>query len=249
MSHLILDIGNTHAKAAIMEEMQIVETNIANSVSDLNLQNICEKHYIEKAIASVVGRQPDFDIIIPNYLLPHFHQLSINSKLPITIDYETPDTLGMDRVAAAIGARQLAPEGALLIVDAGSCITIDLLDEKNCFQGGAILPGLHFRLRSMHEYTSALPIVTLSDDEKKGTIVTSLTGKSTRASMIAGTLNASLFEIQGFIDEYKKIHPSLKLFLTGGDAVFFANRLFFPNFAVSSLVFIGLDNILNLNCI
>lgn len=247
MSHLILDIGNTHAKAAIVADGNIVELRVADSAAQLSLSELCNLHNVDRAIASVVGRQPDFASLLPARIRPCFHQLSHRSRLPITLEYDTPHTLGMDRVAAAVGARELEPDGALLIVDAGSCITVDLLDDQNRFQGGAILPGIHMRFNALHQFTAALPAVTLTPEEYHGQIASPITGKNTRDSIIAGVCSASLFEIQGFIESYRREYPSLKLFLTGGDADFFANRLFFPKFATPSLLIRGLDKILIMN--
>ncbi len=247
MSHLILDIGNTHAKAAIVADGKIVEQRVADNAEQLALEELCKMQAVDKAIASVVGQQPDFAAMLPADVYACFHQLSYRSRLPVVIDYDTPQTLGMDRVAAVVGARQMEPHGALLVVDAGSCITVDLLDDNDHYQGGAILPGIHMRLNALHHFTAALPLVTLTPGERSGETDTPLTGKTTRGSIIAGVCNASLFEIQGFIESYRKQYPSLKLFLTGGDADFFANRLFFPKFATPSLLLIGLDKILEMN--
>ena len=247
MSHLILDIGNTKAKAAVVVDGAIVEQCTADDASLLGIERLCNSNDVDKVIACVVGCQPDFNQLIPLRLQHRFHRLSYQSKLPVTVDYMSPQTLGMDRVAAVVGARVLCPGDPLLVVDAGSCITVDFLDGDDVYRGGAILPGLHFRLRSLHDYTAALPMVTLSESERNGEAETPMTGKTTRESIVAGVCKASLFEIQGFIDAYRKDNPTLKLFLTGGDAEFFTKQLFFTNFATPSLVFIGLDKILEMN--
>ena len=249
MSKLLLDIGNTRAKAAVYDNGEILERVATTSPSQLEIGRLCSLYGVDAAIASVVGTRPDFQSLLPASLLENFHQLTHNSRMPISIDYDTPQTLGMDRVAAAVGARQLCPDGALVVVDAGSCITIDLLDSDNRYRGGAILPGLLFRLRALHDYTAALPLVELSPGERNGDTATPMTGRSTRESIIAGVCNASLFEIEGFINAYKELCGDVKLFLTGGDAVFFAKQLFFPNFANSDMVFIGLNKILEMNTI
>ena len=247
MTHLILDIGNTRAKMAVVTDGIICERFVADSVEDLDIDTICNKYSVTAALASVVGRQPDFASLLPHDVSGRFHQLSYKSRLPITIDYDTPQTLGMDRVAAVVGARQLCHEGSLVVVDAGSCITVDLLDDSNCYRGGAIMPGLAMRFKAMHTFTDALPMVTLSPEEQDGTSRIPLTGKSTRGSLMSGVCRSVLFEIEGFVNDYKKEYGDVKLFLTGGDAVFFANQLNFPNFASSDLVFIGLDKILEIN--
>ncbi|MBP5327114.1 MAG: type III pantothenate kinase [Bacteroidales bacterium] len=247
MPHLILDIGNSRAKAAIMDNGKVKCLHAAESPEKLPINAMCKDFAVDAAIASVVGVQPDFDNILPTALLSRFHQLTYRSHLPIILDYETPQTLGMDRVAAACGARVLAPDGPLIIVDAGSCITIDFLNSDNHFKGGAILPGLNMRFRSLHDYTAALPLVSLDDNERIGDISFPLAGQSTRKSILAGVCKAAILELQGFAEEYQRLYPDVKLFLTGGDAYFFAKQLFFPNFATLDVIYIGLDKILEMN--
>lgn len=245
MANLIIDIGNTRTKVAVFEDGHKMAMQTADRLESIDINALTKEYPLDRAIASVVGRRSDIAAWLPAKLRERYHELSYRSQLPLRIDYETPETLGMDRVAAAVGAWSLCPDHALAVVDAGSCITIDFVDTQGVYEGGAILPGLSFRLRALHEYTSALPVVKL--DEKPA--VLPLTGKSTKESIVAGVLTATVFEIQGFMDAYKARHGAVKLFLTGGDAVFFAKRLFFPNFATPNLMYIGLNRILNMNIV
>ncbi|MBP5190732.1 MAG: type III pantothenate kinase [Bacteroidales bacterium] len=244
---MILDIGNTRKKVAVVEDGKVQEVCVLGEEARRIVASMCKRYSIGRAIASVVGREPQWEELLPSDVYGNLHILSYESKLPITIDYETPQTLGMDRVAAVVGARVLHPDGPLVVVDAGSCITIDLLDAGDCYRGGAILPGIGMRFMAMHDYTAALPLVELSAGELDGSVATPMTGCSTRASMVAGVCNASLYEIEGFMRDYERNYPGVKFFLTGGNAVFFAKRLFFPNFANSDLMYIGLDKILEIN--
>lgn len=236
-------------KAAAVDNGEVLEVVVLESDAQARLKALTERYGIGRAIASVVGREPEWDRLLPAGIKGNLHLLSCRSRLPITVDYETPETLGMDRVAAVVGARVVCPDGPLVVADAGSCITIDLLDAGDCYRGGAILPGIAMRFRAMNEMTAALPLIELSEGERSGNIATPMTGRSTRASMVAGVCNASLFEIEGFMREYEKSYPGVKLFLTGGNAVFFAKRLFFPNFANPNLMYIGLDKILEMNIV
>ena len=247
MSNLILDIGNTRAKAAIVEHGKVLEATAVGHLDRSMLSTLCSKHGASRAIASVVGEKPNFDAILPEDMKKGFHLLSCNSAFPIKINYNTPQTLGMDRVAAVVGARELCPNTPLMVVDAGSCITIDLLDNNDQYCGGAILPGIQMRLRAMHDYTASLPLVTLTDEERDGTLSPPIVGKSTRDSIVAGVCSAVLFEIQEFANRYRQLYGSIKLFLTGGNTEYFAKQLFFPNFANPNLTLIGLDKLLELN--
>lgn len=247
MSNLILDIGNTRCKAAIVEQGNVLEACAMEQPEKDCLSDLCHRHSAKRAIASVVGPMPDFDAILPTGLANGFHLLSCRSSFPMPIGYDTPETLGMDRLAAVVGARELCPNTPLMVVDAGTCITIDLLDDTDCYRGGAILPGIDMRFRAMHDYTASLPLVTLSDDERNGCTPPPFAGTSTRSSLTTGVCRAVLFEIQGFAEEYQRRYGALKLFLTGGNTDFFAKQLFFPNFANPNLIYIGLDKLLEIN--
>ena len=168
MASLVFDIGNTRTKAAVMSGGEVLEVLVTDCLEQIDIERLCRKYAVDRAIASVVGATPDFERLLPKPLFERFHLLSYRSKLPIKIDYETPHTLGMDRVAAVVGARELCGGGPLVVVDAGSCITIDLLDDADCYRGGAILPGIAMRFKAMHEYTAALPLVTLTPAEREG---------------------------------------------------------------------------------
>ncbi|MCR4828759.1 MAG: type III pantothenate kinase [Bacteroidales bacterium] len=243
MANLIIDIGNTRTKVAVFEDGHKMAMQTADRLESIDINALAKEYPLDKAIASVVGRRSDIAAWLPAKLRERYHELSYCSQLPLRIDYQTPETLGMDRVAAAVGAWSLCPDNALAVVDAGSCITIDFVDAQGVYEGGAILPGLSFRLRALHEYTSALPLVTLAEQPEG----LPLTGKSTKESIVAGVLTATMFEIQGFMEAYKSRHGAVKLFLTGGDALYFDNPYIFPNFAEPDLVLAGLDRILEMN--
>ena len=248
MSNLIIDIGNTRTKLAVVDDGQVRNLVIVDKLEKTTLEDIANVHEIDAAIASVVGDRPDFGSVIPHSVVRRFHLLTYKSILPVTLDYETPETIGMDRVAAAVGARVVsATHDPLLVVDAGSCITIDLLDQHDVFRGGAIAPGLNMRFRALHNHTTALPLLSPLNEENHFITDTPLAGTNTRSSILSGVLNAAAFEIGGFFRAFQLEYPTIKLFLTGGDADFFAKRLFFPKFANPNLVVVGLDRILKMN--
>lgn len=244
MANLVLDIGNTRTKMALFEGSALVEQKYVESLQADDIESICKQFCVKKCIASVVGKEPDFERILPDSLKSFFHRLTAKSKMPIKIDYDTPGTLGMDRVAAAAGAVGMSPGKPLLVIDAGSCITIDFVDENAVYHGGAILPGLRMKFRSLHDYTQALPLV---DADLAAIGDCHVAGRNTEQSILAGVATATLYEIRGFIEHYEKAYSGIKVFLTGGDSVFFANKYIFPNFAVPALVLWGLNNILEMN--
>lgn len=163
--------------------------------------------------------------------------LGPDTRLPITIEYSTPRTLGTDRVAAACGARKVCGGKGCVVIDAGTCITVDYIDSKGVYHGGAILPGLSMKFKSLHTFTAQLPLI---EDARPEEVV--LTGRSTRDSIVAGVLTATRFEIDGFVRQYKDLDSEVQVLLTGGDAHIIGGYDIEPQ-----LVMIGLNEIIIYN--
>lgn len=208
-----------------------------------NLQDL-KTHYppgLHSYIFSSVGN--NLEEITSTFTGADITILTRTTPLPLAIDYATPETLGMDRLAAAAGACYLHPGKNILVIDAGSCITYDLVDCTGTFRGGIIAPGLKMRMRSMAHFTRQLP--DISGDWEKLTI--GLVGKSTKDCLANGAYEGQLHEIEGFISRFRKEYTDLVVMLTGGDADHFESRLKEPIFADSNLVLTGLNRILNYN--
>ncbi len=181
--------------------------------------------------------------------------LDAQTPVPIQKDYETPHTLGADRVAGAVGAVTLFPDQACLVLDLGTCLTADLVDPGATFRGGLIAPGLRMRLRAMHEQTARLPLIDWpgpgapdpGQAPETGLAWPELTARSTRQAMLSGVLNGLAFELNGIIETYRRRWPGLAVVLCGGDAPTFESRLKPPIFVVPELVLIGLNRIVNDN--
>ena len=166
--------------------------------------------------------------------------LGVDMPLPIRLDYKTPATLGCDRVAAACGAWGLHPGQPSLIIDAGTCITVDYLDAEGVYHGGAIMPGLNMSLRALGTFTAKLPLVSID-----GVDTARVLGRSTEECIVAGTLGATMLALAGFVAVYREKSPALHVLLTGGDA----GRLTRSGAAgwevAPALTLIGLNEILN----
>lgn len=136
-----------------------------------------------------------------------------STPLPIRLDYKTPQTLGADRVADACGAAGLHPGEACLVIDTGTCITVDFVDAQGTYHGGAIMPGLKMNLQALHTFTAKLPLIDIEGVEKAPVL-----GRTTEESILAGTLGATLLALAGYVALYKEKAPALRVLLTGGDA-------------------------------
>jgi len=169
-----------------------------------------------------------------------FIELDHLTDLPIENLYETPETLGKDRLAAAIGANELFPDQNLLVIDAGTAITYDLVSEKNQFIGGNISPGLEMRFKALNHFTGKLPLVSYSD-------VFQPIGKNTIDAIRAGVQNGILYEIEQCIDAFNRNYQNLRIIMTGGDSNFFDKKLNYSIFVNFNLTLIGLNRILEHN--
>lgn len=162
--------------------------------------------------------------------------------LPIRLDYKTPETLGADRVADACGAAGLHPGEACLVIDAGTCITVDFVDAAGTYHGGAIMPGLKMNLQALHTFTAKLPLIDIEGVEKAPVL-----GRSTEESILAGTLGATLLALAGYVALYKEKAPALRVLLTGGDAERLAASGARGWEHVPHLTMIGLNEIMTYN--
>lgn len=171
--------------------------------------------------------------------------LDHTSKIPIKSLYRTPETLGMDRLAAAIGANFLYGSDSCLIIDAGSCITYDLVDANGNYQGGSISPGIGIRFRSLHAFTSKLPLLEFEDFSEKMAI--DLIGKTTEESILSGVINGIFAELNTIVLQYRELYPGIRILICGGDANYFESKIKQPIFAIPELVHWGLNRILEYN--
>lgn len=200
-----------------------------------------EEHtQLSQAILSSV-KPVDSDIL--QFLSENFDffiELDHQTVLPIGNLYETPETLGKDRLAAAVGANELFPNQNILIIDAGTAITYDLVSEKNQFVGGNISPGLQMRFKALNHFTGKLPLISYSDEFQP-------IGKNTTDAIRAGVQNGILFEIDQTIDLFNRNYQNLQIVMTGGDSIFFDKKLNYSIFVHFNLTLIGLNRILEHN--
>ena len=232
---LTIDVGNSRIKVAVFEHNKQLDFSIFESHEALkNFENIFEKYpNLQKIILSSVGKleKEVVDFIqnrFPTEIIDH------KSKFPFTNLYATPETLGIDRMVLAAGATLMYPNQNRLIIDAGTCITYDFVNAENQYLGGAISPGIKIRYKSLNNYTSKLPLLTLSEDFE-------IIGNSTKSAIHSGVINGVIFEIEGFISQYSLKNQDLTIILTGGDAEFLAKRLKSTIFANSNFLLESLN--------
>ena len=238
--NLIIDIGNTMAKVALFDNNDIVEVLTESNYSLGCLAELCARYPIEQGIVATVidlNEQVLTDLAALSFpLLWLNHQ----TPLPVVNLYETPETLGYDRMAAVVGANEQFPDKDILVVDAGTCITYEFIDSKGQYHGGNISPGMQMRFKALHQFTGRLPLID-SNGRKLPM------GRDTETAMRAGVLKGIEYEISGYIESMKHKYPELLVFLTGGDDFSFDTKLKSVIFADRFLVLKGLNRILNYN--
>lgn len=239
--NLVIDIGNTLIKYAVFENRRMVFDQSSEAGMFLSIiKELFEKYpRINKAIISSVGKldKRERDVVA---LFCKVHVLTNRSKVPFKNSYATPHSLGVDRLALAAAAYNHNPRGNTLVIDVGTCITYDLVNNYGEYIGGAISPGMRLRYNAMHEQTSGLPL--LEPDE-----ILDFIGNSTESCMHSGVINGMTQEIDGVIAQYQSRFQDLTVILTGGDSHFFAKRLKNTIFANSKFLLEGLNCLLEYN--
>ena len=235
--NLIIDIGNNSAKFFLFKGEQIILHTRKNNSSFEIMDEWSRLYDIEKAIvSSVIEEGPELSSAISKLQCPVV-RFNNSMQLPLEINYRTPDTLGSDRVAAAVGAWNEAPGRNILVIDAGTAITVDFISKDGKYNGGNIAPGIKMRLRALHEFTNRLPIV-----DKEGEIPS--IGYDTETAIRSGVINGICHEIDGYINDFKQKFCDVLVFLTGGDENSLKNRVKNRIFADKYLVAKGLNRIL-----
>ena len=234
---LVIDIGNTLVKVALFEKKKIIKTISFENITFEVIKCFIENNKIKNTIVSSVKDYStellkiinDFNAIV----------LDQNVKYPVKINYNNINDLGKDRLAAIIGAINLYTNKNILILDIGTCLTIDLVNNNN-YLGGRISPGLDMRYKALNKFTAKLPLCEKISKNLKY-------GNSTLSSIQSGVQNGMIDEIDTLITEFKQENKNNIVIATGGDCFFFEKELKNSIFADQFLVLRGLNEILDFN--
>lgn len=237
--NLVLDAGNTRLKYGVFEGEKLLEEGgflYADFTWDLLFA--VEARYPIQCIAFASVVKANFFSDIPlknNKIIPITH----NSVFPFRNEYKAPQDVGIDRLIGLCGALAHHPF-PILVIDLGTCITYDFVNNKGEFLGGAISLGYSSRLKAIHQFTANLPIVP-------SMIQPPLPAQSTVENIQSGTWHGIFAEISYIIERYKAEYPNLGIFISGGDAKLFVNELNYRIFAHENLVLQGLNRLIQLN--
>lgn len=239
--YLTIDQGNTAAKLALWRGEKLEETHIVQSLVPASLAQFIANHPgIEAAIYCSVASHGTEIMATLNNSLRRAIKLTGNTPLPINIEYGTMGSLGVDRIAAAVGAQASFPGTPLLVVDAGTAVTYDAVTADGRFIGGNIAPGMNMRLEALHRFTARLPRVKVPRELPTGLVF----GNNTEAAMILG----AIYGIVGAMSYYKSRLPeNTKVVMTGGWACELSRLCDFDINVDPHLVSKGLNRILIYN--
>lgn len=241
--NLTIDIGNTCTKLTVIENGQVVDFFRTDTLSEMNIEQLLDNFPAITGAILISAQQGEIIEAIEALLrrrVQHFIHFGHGVAVLIRNGYATPETLGPDRLAAAVGAATLYPNSDVLIVDFGTAITCDLVSAEGEFLGGNISPGAALRFRALHQFTHRLPQCELIDREI-------FMGRDTVSAIEGGVVNGIVYEVEGYIRDLEKRYPSLRIIFTGGDSNFFAKRVKKTIFATYDLVAYGLNRILEYN--
>lgn len=233
--NLAIDLGTSSVKIGCFE----------NGILIGNVQ----KPEFEELIDLVLELSPDHVIIssvnqdaseLKNKLHGQIMILDHTTSLPIKIKYNTPKTLGKDRIAAAVAANIQQPNTNTLVVDVGSCITYDFINERNEYIGGSISPGIEMKLRAMNTFTAGLPLVNPD-------FGVNLVENTTEKALQSGTIYGTIAEIEEIVRMYRDKFSHLRFVICGGGAESVGLRLKTTVEIHPELVLLGLNGILEFN--
>ena len=243
-----VDIGNTMVKFGVVEPSvvrgipgfaRIVEFRTAEFDSDFlsdllpaepHAWRVASVHRpAERRLAAwVAGSRPGDD-----------YRLLGHQDLPIVMDVEFPDRVGMDRLVAAVAANHLRDaKHPAIVVDAGTAITVDAVNASGAFLGGVILPGFRMTAHAMAHDTDLLPVADATFPDAPPSVI----GKSTVAAIRSGIFWGGVGAVRELVTRIgNELDGEPQLFVTGGDAellIRFVHRdaRFFPELALAGIV-------------
>jgi len=237
---LVIDVGNSKIKLAVFNTNTIIKKISVHKKEFINQVLSLEKEFnIHNLIlSSVANLNPlELDFLKKNFTLFYIDH---SKKLPFQNLYETPKTLGVDRLALTAGAVLRYPHKNVLIIDAGTCLTYDFISKDKHYLGGAISPGVYLRYKSLNAFTAKLPLLDVKLPQR-------LIGKNTNESIHAGVVLGIVNEIDGLISTYRHQYLGLTVILTGGDSLFLSDQLKNSIFVHSDILLEGLNYIFEFN--
>lgn len=238
--NLAIDIGNSSCKAAVYNQEKKEYITFTDNPDKNFIEAIISEFPVKKAILSTVRKEDTMFTDILRDAGIETIILGYKTALPFNLQYESPETIGTDRIAAIAGAHNMFSGSNVLVIDAGTAVTYDLIGSDSTYLGGNISPGLSMRFKALSEFTGRLPLVSTNDSF--GNL-----GVNTIDAIRSGVQTGLIFEINSYIRTLKKRYRKLTVIITGGDGAFLTDKLEERHIHIPDLVVDGLNYILNYN--
>ncbi len=171
---------------------------------------------------------------------PHddLHLLA-HDKLPLRIDVDYPDRVGMDRLAAAVAVNERrSPRKPAIVVDTGTAITVDLVNHHGVFLGGVILPGFRLTAQALATGTNQLPLALYAGDDDPPPPL----GKNTEGAIKSGQFWGTVGAVRELIERLSAdLSEPPEVFVTGGDLkrlspLIASSAQFVPHMVLSGII-------------
>jgi len=219
MHNLVVDIGNTNSKIAVFDNSVLVLFESIEQIDLEEIEGLIKRYSIVNSTVSSV--KPDVSAVIA-MLEDHTRYIPFSTQVNTGVKnhYKSIATLGQDRWAKVIAVHHAYPHQNCLIIDAGTCITYDLLNSAGEYFGGSISLGINMRFEALNHYTGKLPLVKWDRELQNIPL-----GTDTDTAITNGVLQGVMNEVEGFITLQNKNNTDLKVVISGGDATFLLEQL------------------------
>ncbi|MCM1021721.1 MAG: type III pantothenate kinase [Muribaculum sp.] len=219
--NLIIDQGNSRAKVAVFQQREMVEQFYFNQLTAVDVTAIARRYPLTAAIYCSVANYGEEIMVALRKIATRVYELTSMLPLPISVGYATPASLGRDRMAAAAGAVAIFPGRKVLVVDAGTAVTYDMITAEGHFIGGSIAPGLWMRARALNTMTKRLPEVEAETNPDNLPMWADSTIQAIRNGVMRGVASEIIYHAE-------MAGPDTITILTGGDA-HVLSRIIDPN--------------------
>ena len=229
MANLLIEIGNTALKAAWSDGMTLGKTFRYQGEKTMDfILSLVKKEKPSVMVVSSVSciTDEEKDILAAEcgkLLILDTHHNEVKDR------HFLPDHISYDRASSIIAARYLFHNRPCTVIDFGTTLTIDVIDNQGIYKGGNISLGCRTRFKALNRYSRSLPLVNTPGNP-------GLYGHSVQTSIEAGVVSGILFEIEGYLGK----NTDGVVVFTGGDANYFAKRMKKPIFVICNLVLMGL---------
>lgn len=238
--NFIINSGNTTTELAVFSGQELRSKEVFLTKNTEQIKHTINNQDAKKVMVSSTSSLPK-KIVNAIEKKEEVYFMNHSLMLPFEVSYQSPESLGADRLAAVAGAWSMKKNTDLLVITAGTCITYNILTSEHVFMGGSISPGIDMRYQAMHHYTANLPLIQNESFDE-------LIGRSTKESLLSGVRNGIVAELDGIISQYKLLYPTIEVLICGGSASFFERRTKNRIFAHQNLELFGLNELLNYNC-